>query len=1109
MNKKLLLVIATLLTISMAAVAQITNSSLAGAVTYMGSTETVIGATVQAVHEPSGTRYTAITNSNGLFTIQGMRPGGPYVVTVSYIGCKPSVTKDIILQLGETTRLDTKLAESTTELNEVVVSGNTSKFTTQKTGPSTNISARQIENMPNPNRQLTDIVRLSPYGGNGMILASRDGRTANFTIDGANFNNDFGTNMDLPGGGNPISIDAIAEMQILISPYDVRQTDFIGGGVNAITKSGTNTLRGTAYVYHRNENMHGDAVNREQIAGTREKDQNTIYGFTLGGPIIKNKLFFFANGEMAKTPTVVNRWRGSEDGVADPTNYISRVRLSDLERVSQYVADKYGYSTGSWTNYPAVDNNYKFLARIDWNITDKHHLALRYNFTDNSVWKSTNVNSMDGAKRSSYGRLSQYAMAYANSLYQMKNKVHSFSIDLNSRLTENISNQFLATYTKKDDVRATDSSDFPFVDILDGAGGNYISLGHELFSWKTGIHNDVWNVKDDATYYLGRHKIMAGISYEYKMADNVYMRNGTGYYRYRSIDDFLTGAAPEVVALTYGYNGEMEPAVRVRNHRLGFYLQDEWELRSNLKLTYGLRLDELIFDNKDLMTNNAIAAIDYNGRSLDTGKWPDNNLTISPRVGVVWDVFGDKSLKVRGGTGLFQGRLPLVFLTNMPSSSNMLQYNGIWNTTGLNKGLNIGEEAMAKHFAGDIKTRMDLYRYVTTNGLGPANITPEDGQAGSTISGVVRDFKLPQVWKTSLAVDYQVPVAFPMTVTLEGVVNKNINDVYIQDWSYYSSKEQPLFKGADCRPEFVNVKYTDANGKALPNAYVLSNTSKGYGWLGNVTVTAKPFKWLDLMAAYTHTVQKEVSGMPGNDPSSTFANIPSYKGPNETGLHNSLFVIPDRFVASASLHDKSGNHYSFIYEGSHGGVRVDASTGYTMTNNVSYMLTNDMNQDGYSYDLVYIPRDDQVGVGKGEFRFTSEDDMKRFMDFVHSNDYLKRHQGEYAGTYGDPCPWVHRIDFSYKHDFNFNVRDTKHKLQLSFDMKNVLNFFDSTWGVAKYLNPAIGNDARILTYAGKDAEGYPLFSTPAVISGKTETWTWSYDVGQCWYASIGLKYFFN
>ncbi len=1102
------MMLATLLTFTVAVVAQITNSTLAGTVTYVGSTETVIGATVQAVHEPSGTRYTAITNVNGLFTIQGMRPGGPYVVTVSYIGCKPSVSKDITLVLGETTKLDTKLAESTTELSEVLVSGKATKFTTQKTGPSTNVSARQIEHMPTTNRLITDIVRLSPYGGSGMILAGRDGRTANFTIDGANFNNDFGLNMSLPGGGNPISIDAIEEMQIVISPFDVRQTDFIGGGVNAITKSGTNTFKGTAYVYHRNENMHGDAVDREQIAGTRAKDQNTIYGFTMGGPIIKNKLFFFVNGEMEKTPTVVNRWRGSEDGVADPTGYISRVKLSDLQQVSEFVANKYGYNTGSWSNYPASDSNYKFLARLDWNINDFHHLALRYNFTDNTIWKAVSGNSMDGGKRSSYQRMSQYAMTYANSMYKQKNKVYSFSFDLNSRLTDKLSNQLLVTYAKKDDLRETDSSNFPFIDILDGNGGNYISLGHELFSWNNGVHNDVWNIKDDITYYLGEHKIMAGVSFEHKMADNMFLRNGTGYYRYSSLSDFYAGATPEIVALSYGYNGVSDPAVRVRTNRLGIYVQDEWQIRSNLKLTYGIRLDELMYDNADLMTNDAIAAVSYNGRSIDTGKWPKNSLTPSPRLGVVWDVFGDKSLKVRGGTGLFQGRLPLVFFTNMPLNSNMLQNNAVWNSTGLNKGKAVD----MSQFAGDIMTRQQLMEFVAAKFGEPLTMTPSQGAPSSSFCGVANDFKLPQVWKTSLAVDYQVPVSFPMTVTVEGIFNKSINDVCIKDWSYCDIESLPLFKGADNRPEFTTVKKVDTQGNPLPNAFVLENTSKGYGWTANVSLTAQPFKWLDMMAAYTHTVNKEISGMPGSDAASAYTSIPSYKGPNGVGVHNSMFVIPNRLVASATLHDKSGNHYSFIYEGYNGGVRIDAN-GYSTSNNYSYMLTEDkdinkdINRDGCSYDLLYIPTDKEVA--DNEFRFVSTDDRDRFMAYVHNNDYLKKHQGEYAEAYSAPSPWVHRIDFSYKHDFDFSVKNTKHKLQLSFDMKNVMNFFDSTWGVAKYLNPAIGSEARILTYAGKDAEGYPLFSTPASINGKTETWTYSYDVGQCWYASIGIKYFFN
>ena len=516
-----------------------------------------------------------------------------------------------------------------------------------------------------------------------MTFQGSDGRTANFTVDGADFNNNFGLSSDLPGGGNPISLDAIEELQVVISPFDGRQTNFIGGGVNAVTKSGTNTFKGTAYVYHRNENMRGDAVDREQIQSAREKDQQTTYGFTLGGPIIKDKLFFFANGEYIKTPTIANRWRASQDGVADADNFISKCTEYDLQRVSEHVKNKYGYDTGSWTSFPADEKNYKILARIDWNINDNHHLALRYNHTNNTNWSAPNASSMDGGSRSAYARTSQYAMSYANSMYSIKNLVHSLSFDLNSRFGDNISNQFLATFSKLDDVRGTDSSEFPFIDILDGSGdtNNYIALGYELFTYNNAVHNTVWNVKDDVTFYLGNHKLMGGVSYEHQMADNQYMRNGTGYYRYNSVDDFINGAAPEIVCLTYGYNGESSPAARVTFNKLGFYAQDEWNATDNFKLTAGIRFDGLFFDNADLMTNNAVLELDYFGRHVDTGKWPDSRFSISPRVGFTWDVLGDRSLKVRGGTGLFQGRLPLVFFTNMPTNGGMVQYQAQLNAT--------------------------------------------------------------------------------------------------------------------------------------------------------------------------------------------------------------------------------------------------------------------------------------------------------------------------------------------------------------------------------------------------------------------------------------------
>ena len=1084
MVKKIKFLIAMMVFTVSSAMAQLTTSSMAGKVAANG--EELIGAVVEAVHTPSGTRYTTVSNEKGMFAINGMRVGGPYEVAVKYIGYETKTFTGITLELGETYNLNASMSEDAVQLADVVVTAQATKFTTEKTGASTNITNRQITAMPSVSRSITDYTRLSPYGGNGMTFGGADGRTANFTVDGANFNNNFGLSGNLPGGGNPISIEAIEEMQVVISPYDVRQTNFIGGGVNAITMSGTNTFKGAAYIYHRNENMRGDAIDGEQIGGARAKDRKTTYGFKLGGPIIKDKLFFFVNGEMDKTPTIANRWRASENGVADADNYISRASVADLQKVSDHLKSKYGYDTGSFSNFPADESNYKLLARVDWNINDMHKVALRYNFTKNRAWNAPNASSMDGGTRMSGGRTSQYAMSYANSMYAMDNLVHSFSLDLNSRFSDKISNQLLATYSKLDDVRATESDDFPFIDILKD-NQNYIAAGYELFTYNNAVHNTIWNIKDDVTAYLGAHKVTGGILFEHQMADNQYMRNGTGYYRYTSLDEFLSGAAPEVVCLTYGYNGETSPAARVSFNKVSLYGQDEWNISDNFKLTYGLRLDSWFYNNGDLMTNKKIYDLTYmvdgEERHIDTGKWPGSKVSVSPRIGFNWDVFGDKSFKVRGGTGLFTGRLPLVFFTNMPTNSGMVQYQAQINAkNAAAKGFTMDE------FAGGVLRRTELLDKLAQLGY-PMTIDPTQGSIPSSISAVDPDFKMPQVWKSSLAFDYSVPVSFPLSVTVEGIVNKTVNAASIRDWSMKDAGGFARFNGVDNRPIYPT------NFRQGTKAFILENTSRGYGWSASATINARPAEWLSLMAAYTHTVSKEVTSLPGSAAESAFTYVPTVQGPNNIHLHNGVNVTPDRFVASVTAHDKGNNHYSLIYETWRGGY------------NYSFMTTNDMNGDGYNYDAIYIPTDAQVE--KGEFRFVSEDDKTRFMDYVHNNSYLKKHQGEYAEGYSLYSPWVHRVDLSYKHDFNLNVCGAKHTLQLGFDVKNLLNFFNSSWGVSKYLNPAIGSHARILKYEGVDAEGYATFSTPAAISKDTQTFVLNHAIGQCWYASIGVKYIFN
>ena len=1078
--------------VSVSAIAQVTTSSIGGRVVDTKG-EPVVGVAIVATHEPSGTVYGVTTNEDGRYTIQGMRSGGPYKVEVSCLGYQTVVNTDITLQLAERYALNATINDDAELLGEALVIGQAaSKFAGEKMGSATNISSSQLEMLPTISRSVEDISRLSPYGGNGMSFAGMDGRSSNFTVDGANFNNNFGLNDGLPGGGNPISLDAIEEIQVVISPYDVRQSNFIGGGMNAVTKSGTNTFKGSAYIYHRNENMRGDSVYGETLAGARDKDRRTTYGATLGGPIIKNKLFFFANFEYEKVPTIVNRWRPSKDGKADADAYISRTTEADMQKVKDFLHKNYGYDTGSYTDYPADESNMKLLARIDWNITDKHHLAVRYNYTLNRGWNNTNATSSNCTQRTTEGRLSQYAMAFANSMYSMDNRVHSASIDLNSRFTNDLSNQFLATFSQLDDIRGTNSSPFPFIDILDGTGKimPYMSAGYELFTWNNGVHNQILTVKDDVTYYTGNHKIMAGVNYEYQMADNSYMRNGTGYYRYNSLQDFLTGATPETVAITYGYDGEKNPAARVRFHQLGVYAQDEWTPNDKFTLSYGIRLDGIFFDNQDIMRNNAIYELDYAGRHIDTGAWPTAKIQVSPRVGFSWDVLGNKSLKVRGGTGLFAGRLPLVFFTNMPTNSGMVQ-NVAAISTEYKDGIAYPNEYLSA-FKGQMITDVDKL-VAKLNSLDakkfPTSITPEDGVLPSQIQAVDPKFKMPQIWKTSVAVDYQIPVKFPFTLSAEFIYNKTINGVNMSNWNISNYTGWTQYQGPDNRyiyPE--NYKYTSVD------AFVLTNTNRGYGYNASFTMNMEPIENLRITASYAHNVSKELTGMPGSNAESAFTYTPTVNGPNFAPLHNSQYVTPDRVFASISYRDRSNNNFSLFYEAWRGGY------------NYSYMFENDVNGDNYNYDVIYIPTDEQVS--KGEFRFVDDANRDNFMNYLHNDKYLSKNQGKYAEAYSVYSPWVHRFDFRYSHDFKVKIGNSVNTLQLNVDLKNVANIFNSKWGVSKYMNPDL-KSGRILSLDHVDAEGYPVYKTNANIKSGMEVWQPYHNLGQVWSLQIGIKYMFN
>ena len=1063
MSKRLLFM-AMMLTSVLTLMAQVTTSALSGKVTMADTKEEVIGATIQAIHEPSGTKYAAVTNSNGRFTIQGMRNGGPYSVAISYIGYETKTFRNIVLELGETYNLNALLSEDANELTEVVVSGKASKFAAEKTGASTNINQRTIQELPTINRSIGDLAKLSPYYGGSNSFGGMNGKMSNFTLDGANLNNNFGLNSSLPGGGNPISMDAIDEVQMVVAPFDVRQSNFIGGGINAVTKSGTNTFKGTAYFYYTNEDMHGNRVDGVQNSEPNPGEEK-VYGFTLGGPIIKDKLFFFANYERTNTENIPTYWHPDlTGGGADNKTYTSRTTLEDMQMISQFVKNKYGYDTGSPTDYPGDIVNNKYLARLDWNINQNHHLAVRFNHTNNSRWTPPSATSRDvgGLSASCVGISS---MAFANSFYNQENKVTTFSGDLNSRFGQNISNQLLVTYSNIDDPRSSDSQIFPMVDIMKD-GDPYMTLGYEIFTYNNRVQNKILTINDNFTYYMGNHKLTAGFSFEHQKALNNYMRQGTGYYRYASMEDFMDGAAPIGVALTTGNNGEENPSSQVVFNQIGLYVQDDWNITEKFKINYGIRFDNLIFQNEGAVRNDELYAVDFGGRHVDTGLWPKSNWQISPRVGFVWDALGDKSLKVRGGTGLFAGRMPLVFFTNMPGQSGMMQ------TTYVTK-----DATALSQFTGDMKTNVHDMETILKN----------YAQGMAYYAGVDPDFKMPQVWKTSIGIDYQVPVSFPLTLTGEFTYTKNINAVHLDNYNMKSPDDTwRHITGADNRliyPAASEYQYTSKG------TYVLTNNHKGHGWTASLQLQAEPIKNLFVSAAYTHTVNREVTALPGSNAQSAWQYMHTVNGPNAVEVRNSGFVTPDRVIANISY--KYGkDHFSLFYSGY-------SPSGY------SYTYSNDINGDGLSYDLMYIPRDDS------EIKFVSDDDRIAFWNFVEQDDYLKNHKGEYADLYGARAPWVHTFDFKWAHDFDLKIGNTSHKLQLIANIENIGNLLKSSWGVAKIIPGQSNNMFKILsvTNAKEVKEGaQPIFRMNTDL--KT-AWDYNHSYGQCWRLQLGVKYYFN
>jgi len=1052
--------------------AQVTSSAIGGRITD-NKGEVLPGATVVAVHIPSGSKYGAVSDTDGRYFMPNIRVGGPYRVTVTFVGYAEVVQEGIVANLGTTANVNIALSEDGQVLNEVIVrSSRSDVFSSSRTGASTNIDSDQLRKLPTISRSINDFTRLNPQS-NGSSFGGRDARYNNITIDGANFNNNFGLGGNLPGGSaQPISLDAIEEVQVNVAPYDVRQANFTGAGINVITKSGTNQIKGTAYTYYRNQNFNGARVGDLDLPEAA-KTTNNIFGASIGAPIIKDKLFIFVNGEYEKKVRPGFNFVASRPGLAG-TN-VSRTTAEDLEKLSSFLKNTYDYETGPYENYANnfTQQNYKIVGRVDWNISNNHKFNIRYstvNNTDDNVINGTSAPN----PRSASSRISQNSLAYENSNYGFKNSVNSIAAELNSTFKGKLSNQFLATYTSVEDTRTSKSSPFPFVDIRKD-GDSYISFGYELFSFNNNVKNNTFNFIDNVTYYAGKHTLLAGISYESMYFANSFLRYGTSYYRFNSLNDFLTNQTPAAYAYTYSLqSGVRNPVAELNFGQGSAYIQDEYAVNPNLKLTAGVRVD-MPFYPVPPIENPALSELSFaGGEKVNSGVWPKSTPAFSPRVGFNYMKNG---FQIRGGTGIFNGRIPFVWFTNQPTNSGMVQFTF--------------EETRAAQL-GQFPFSSDPNAHVS-------KLPNTAGQrAPSSVAVVSPTFQMPRIWRTNIAVDKRLPG--DIDLTLEAIYSYDMITIYQRNINL----NEPIgnLTGPDTRPV-----YSSGTRRVVSNvneAMVLDNTKTG-GGLILTTELKKRMKNLYASVAYTYNGVKDLTGNPGSQAASAWSNNRAVGSLNNLPLAYSEFAVPHRVIGALN--------YKFDYANS---MSTTVSMFYEGSNQYrfSYVYNGDLNQDGINgADLLYIPANPseimfgQVLNADKTVKYTAQQQSDAFFAYVDQDKYLSKNKGEYVDRNSALAPWLNRIDFRVMQDFYINAGSKKNTLQVSLDILNVANLLNSSWGVLKRNTV---NNGAILRYTKLDASGQPLFNMVEV-GGKFPTTTFENlpTVSSVWGAQLGIRYIFN
>lgn len=1090
------------------AMAQITTSGISGKVTANG--EDIIGATIKAVHQPSGTVYRAVTNIDGRYSIQGMRPGGPYVLEVSYVGYKTKEVKNFNLSLGQNTILNESLSENAEMLQDVVVTADrNNNMRTDRAGATTSINADQIEAVPTVSRSMNDLLKLTPQGanvGSGFSVGGGNYRQSYVTVDGAAFNNAFGIGGNLPGNGSPISLDALDQISVSSSPYDVRLSGFTGGAISAVTKSGTNQFKGTAYMYTTNSHLRGNKVSDYEL--NRLQSHSTTWGASFGGPIIKDKLFFFANGEyqnnISAGPSGTARVNASDEW-SPSSGTVHRPLQSDMDNMLSFLNKTYGYNPGRYQGYSLDTPSYKFLARIDWNINENNKLNIRFSKShdkDSSAPSSSTTPFKDSViypggedatgGKSQSGRTANAGLYFESARYYQEKNFTSFAAEWNSKWG-GVNNVLRATYSYQDEPRTYVGGMFPTVDILKN-GSYYMGFGPDPFTEGNLRQVKTFVATDEATWSMGIQNFTAGLQFETNKATNGFGAASAGYYVFESMDDFMNGKAPRSYGVTFPMDGSGQFLATMKYNQFSAYVQDQVNFSDRFRLTAGLRFELPIYPELENNYNKAFAAMKWKNDAgvesqYSTDQLPDAPLTVSPRVGFNWDILGNHKLVLRGGTGYFIGRLPFVWLVSAVGNAGCGQYTYYYNTPS-DKGATY---KMDKFY----QSREDQLKVLQQQGLA---VNREDAAAPSTPTIIDKDLKMNATWKTSLALDAKLP--YDIDFSLEGIYSREFNPATVINLDrYWDGKSYTELAPGDKR------KWYSRNSSINP--YMITNAGHKAYYYSITASLAKKFAFgLNLSASYTYSKAKSYGDGVGDQVSSAYYNNRySVNGNNDMELGYGTYVAPNRLLISASYKKDYGKNFGsevgLIYEG----MNMGYADGYSCTR-YTYQLTGNVVNDYGSNGLVYIPASREA-LDKWNFKdngkYTAEQQKDDFWAYINQDDYLKNHKGEYAERGGAVMPWHHQLDFKFNQNFYLNVAGQKNTLQFGVDIKNLANLLNNSWGLYKTVN-----NTKLLKYtAGKDgaAGSFQFQKNGKDVLSKTYTNLTSFN--STYSIQFSIRYIFN